>query len=780
MMNRQGLSWADALADRYRVDRELGQGGMAIVYLARDLRHDRLVALKVLRPELAAALGRDRFLREIQVTARLQHPHILPVFDSGETAGQLWYVMPFVDGETLRARMARDGPLPVGTAIQLAREVASALSYAHESGVVHRDIKPENILLSRQGQALVADFGIAKALDSEAMLTETGLALGTPAYMAPEQLLGERPVRPQADVYALGVVLYEMLEGSRPFAESAPAAMLAKRLTEGPPLISVRHPEVPPAIALLIRETLEVDPALRPDSGTALAERLQLPSGHTPAAITAASPLAPRRASRTWLVAAAALALAGVAGIFLPRRAPHDPGIAVLPFENRSADSAQAYLAEGVSDELTARLSAIPELQVSPRSSTIRFRGNQAAPEEIGRQLGVTYLLTGGVARNGDSVRISVELIDAPARRQRWSEVLVGPVRSLAVLVDSVAIAVAKTIVPSARVATARAGPVTRDSLAYDYYLLAQHHWNRFTEPDLRQSLAYSDSAIARDPAFVDAWIARANAYLSLASGNGSMTARDALGPLRQAVDTILVLDPRSGQAHSIRGLTFTWFDLDWATAEREFRQSFALDPRSTLAYTRAAFLESVQGHYDSAAALLRTAQSLEPTNVRAVGAGALVAYYARRYDEALATSQRALLLDPYFPPGLQFHSLALSALGRHSEAIAEARRAAENAPPVLTVLLVIVLAQADSLPAARDLTARLEGQVGETAIGAGLLYRAYAALGDADRVFFWLDRAIAERSWFVAFMNVDPVLDPYRADPRFRAAATRAGLPSP
>ena len=772
--------WANALADRYRVERELGRGGMAVVYLARDLKHDREVALKVLRPELSAALGRDRFTREIHVTARLQHPHILPVFDSGESAGQLWYTMPYVEGETLRARLGREGRLPVDIAVRVAHDVASALAYAHDAGVVHRDIKPENILLSRQGQALVADFGIAKAIASDDGLTETGLALGTPSYMAPEQILGERPVRPQADVYALGAVLYEMLSGTRPFGDSTPAAMLAKRLTDGAPLVSTRHPEVPEPIALLVRDMLEVDPARRPATGAALAERLQEAGLRAPAATVRVAPI--RAGPRPFRVLAAAGVLAlAVAGIVLSRRgSSNEASIGVLPFENRSGDSAQAYLSDGVSDELTARLSAIPELTVSPRSSSIRFRASQEAPDKIGKKLGVTYLLTGGVARHGDSVRISVELIDAPARRQRWSEVRTGPARSLALLVDSVALGVTRALVPSAPAATARTAPVTRDSLAYDYYLLAQHHWNRFTESDLRQSLTYSDSAIARDPAFVDAWIARANAYLSLASGNGSMTVREALGPLRQAVDTILALDPRSGQAHSIRGLTFTWFDVDWATADREFRQSFALDSRSALAYTRAAFLQVVQGHADSADALLRTAQALEPTNVRAAAAGALAGYYGRRYDDALDASRRALLLDPYFPPALQFHALALSALGRHSEAITEARRAAASPLPALTVSLAIVLAQADSLGAARDLVARLERQVGGQAIGAGLLYRAYAALGDADRVFFWLERAIGERSWFVAFINVDPVLDPYRTDPRFRAAVKRAGVPSP
>jgi serine/threonine-protein kinase len=770
--------WMSLLSDRYRAERELGRGGMAVVFLARDLKHDRDVALKVLRPELSAALGRDRFTREIQLTARLQHPHILPVFDSGETAGQLWYVMPYVEGETLRVRIARDGRLPVDAAIQLAREVASALAYAHDAGVVHRDIKPENILLSRQGQALVADFGIAKALSSDEALTETGLALGTPAYMPPEQVLGERPVRPQADVYALGVVLYEMLAGVRPFADSAPTAMLAKRLTDGAPLITAQRPEVPEAIAVLLRDMLEVDPARRPASGAAVAARLLDAGGHTPASTI---PLRASRpgASRFVLAGLGVLLIAGAAAFLLSRTpGTAEPTIGVLPFENRSGDSAQAYLSEGVSDELTARLSAIPELRVSPRSSAIRFRASQEAPDEIGRKLGVTYLLTGGVARHGDSVRISVELIDAPARRQRWSQVQVGPVRALASLVDSAAQAVTQRLVPSAPGLAGRMGPVTHDSLAYDYYLLAQHHWNRFTEPDLRRSLAYSDSAIARDPAYVDAWLGRANALIALASGNGSLTGREALGPLRQALDTALALDPRSGTAHAIRGLAYTWFEWDWNAADRDFRQALALEPSEALHYTRASFLQGALGRTDSALALIATAQRLEPTNIRSYPAQ--WAYNGRHYEQSLATARRALQLDPYFFGALQYEALSLSMLGRHTEAIASARRASTNPAPVFASTLAIVLAQADSLDAAREIIDTLEARVNRKPFGAVIMFRAYAALGDADRMFAWLDRAIAERSSAVAYLYVDPLLDPYRADPRFKAAIARAGLPPP
>ncbi len=248
------------LADAYALDRELGAGGMAVVFLAHDLKHNRHVALKVLRSEVGAAIGRDRFMREVAVTARLQHPHILPVFDSGESAGYLWYTMPYVDGETLRTRLARVGRLPLPDALSIARDVGAALAYAHDRGIVHRDVKPENILLTPQGQALVADFGIAAAPDSSSeRLTATGVGLGTPSYMSPEQVLGERVVQPQADVYAMAVVLYEMLAGHRPFTDGAPATMLARRFTEGAPSVATVRPDVPPSLAALVQRSLEVD-----------------------------------------------------------------------------------------------------------------------------------------------------------------------------------------------------------------------------------------------------------------------------------------------------------------------------------------------------------------------------------------------------------------------------------------------------------------------------------------------------------------------------------------
>ena len=265
-----------ALAGRYRIERELGAGGMATVYLAHDVRHDRKVALKVLRPELSAILGGERFLAEIKTTANLQHPHILSLFDSGEADGLVFYVMPFVEGESLRDRLTRERQLPVDEAVRIATEVADALAYAHQHGVVHRDIKPENILL-HGGHALVADFGIALAVsrsEGATRMTETGMSLGTPHYMSPEQAMGEREITPKADIYALGCVLYEMLAGEPPFTGPTPQAIIARVMTEEPRSLTLQRKTVPPHVEAAVRTALEKLPADRFESATAFGEAL--------------------------------------------------------------------------------------------------------------------------------------------------------------------------------------------------------------------------------------------------------------------------------------------------------------------------------------------------------------------------------------------------------------------------------------------------------------------------------------------------------------------------
>jgi serine/threonine-protein kinase len=771
-----------ALADRYRLERELGRGGMATVWRARDLRHERDVAIKVLRPELSAAIGADRFQREIRLTAQLQHPNILPVFDSGDADGVLWYAMPLVEGASLRDRLDREGRLPVGEATALVADVAGALAYAHRAGIVHRDIKPENILLAH-GHALVADFGIARAVAQSGgdKLTQTGMAIGTVAYMSPEQATSDPALDGRADQYSLACVLHEMLTGEVPFAGTSAPALLARRLTEPvPPL----PPEVavPTSVRGALARALEREPGAR----FATLDEFVKTLVDAPALPAATAPMAVRvlpSGRRTAVAVAVALAvLAVVATVALRGRwaaedASTDPSVAVLPFENRSADPEAAYVSDGVANELIVRLTADTSLRVSPRSSVARFRNSSRTLEDIAAELGVKHLVTGSVARLADSVRLDVELVDVAGHRQQWARQAVVARGALAGAVSELAAGIAGSLLPRSRASAA--APVTRDSLAYEAFLRGQFLFSRFNEADLRLAVEQFDRAIARDPRFAAAWVGRASALMSMVSGNGRIATREALADIRRATDSALALDPKLPTPYSLRGIMYTWFEWDSAAAAREFDRALALGSRDALVLQRAAFLQSVRANHDSALALNARARELEPENALMWAGAANFNFYARRFEAALASADRALELDPRFLPAMDFRARTLTRLGRATEALAAARRLVEAAPALAWThaTQAEVLAAADSLPAARALVDSLERtpEAGQTFPSA--LARAHAALGNRGRAIDWLERALRERSSAIAYLQVEPAYDSLRGEPRFIQLLVDAGL---
>jgi len=380
-----------ALADRYRIERELGAGGMATVYLANDLRHDREVAIKVLHTDVAGALGHDRFTREIRLAASLTHPHILPLYDSGEADGLLFFVMPVMRGETLRERLQHEGRLSLDVATRLMDEVADALDYAHRQGIVHRDIKPENILL-HEGHAIVADFGIGKALAAAretSTLTQVGITVGTPAYMSPEQAAGEE-LDGRSDLFALGCVLYEALVGEPAFTGSSAAALIARRFVHTPPNVTAARAEVPAALATLVMQLLAREVQDRPATAAEVVSRLRTPSSPQTAA---ARP------------------------VFVSKNS-----IAVLPFVNMSADAENEFLSDGLTEEIITDLSRISSLHVTSRTSCMQHKASAKDLREIGAALGVRYLLTGSVRRAGSALRIAAQLVQALDDRQLWGD----------------------------------------------------------------------------------------------------------------------------------------------------------------------------------------------------------------------------------------------------------------------------------------------------------------------------------------------------------------------
>jgi eukaryotic-like serine/threonine-protein kinase len=657
-----------ALAERYSVERELGRGGMATVFLAHDLRHDRAVALKVLHPELAATLGPERFQREIRLAARLQHPHILTVHDSGVAAGNLWFTMPFVEGESLRDRLTRERQLSVEDALRITREAAQALQYAHGHGVIHRDVKPENLLLTTDGNTLVADFGIAHGLvgEDDERLTSTGVVIGTPAYMSPEQAAGDRQVDARSDIYSLGCVLYEMLAGEPPFTAPTAQAMLVKRLSD--PVPSVRHarPSVPEHVEQALLKALAPVVADRHANAAEFARALQ----PTPAG-PATGPTVPHAAAipgtggrRRVPVAAMALVLGvliGLGVLFAWRRSHPDADasgakvLAVLPFENLG-DSADAYFADGVANDLRTKLTQLRGLQVIARGSSNEYRKTSKTQQQIARELGVDYLLTATVqwekvAGGASRVRVTPELVDVRpghAPQSRWGQQFDAAMTSVFQVQADIAGQVAQALNVALGDSTQRelAAKPTQSLPAYDAFLRGEAAFQgRADPPSLRQAVAGYEQAVALDSSFALAWCQLGRAQASLYLNSTPTPARAEAA--RRAAEQARALAPTRPEGHQALGLYYAAVLVDNPRALTEDSTALALAPGNAELLGVVGRDELSLGRSEAARGHLEQAARLDPRSVTVARRLGLLFLHARRYPEAQQAYDRALRLAP-------------------------------------------------------------------------------------------------------------------------------------
>ncbi|HWC75277.1 MAG TPA: protein kinase, partial [Gemmatimonadales bacterium] len=570
----------EGLSGQYAIERELGRGGMATVYLARDLKHHRAVALKVLRPELAVALGPERFLREIEIAAQLTHPHILPIHDSGEAAGLLYFVMPYVEGETLRDRLNREKQLPVDEAIQIARDVASALAYAHSHDIVHRDIKPENILLVA-GQAVVSDFGIARGIDAAGgeKLTATGVSVGTPLYMSPEQASGRGQLDGRADIYSLGCVLYEMLAGEPPFTGPTAESVVHQHLATAPPRLTVLRPTVSCGLDAIVCRALAKVPADRYPNAVQLAEALACVA--TSREALTPPPSRRRRGLAIGAAVAAALLIVGVASTLWRTSSPSSSSggakvqsLAVLPLANLSADPAQSYFADGMTDLLITHLARTPYLRVTSRTSTLRFRSGDTSIPDIGRALHVDLVIEGSVMREGQRVRINAQLIKAPTDEHVWANSFEGDLSHVLALQQRVAEAIAAQIGVKLAfwhsAATATANPQAQEEYMRGIYYYGMG--------DMKQSARALEAAVRLDPDHALAYAALARTYYFIAFF-GDLPPREAFERMEQAATKAVDKDPSLASAYGSLALVKLHRDWDWAGAEQYFRRALDLNP---------------------------------------------------------------------------------------------------------------------------------------------------------------------------------------------------------
>ena len=761
-----------ALSNRYRIERELGAGGMATVYLAHDVKHDRKVAIKVLKPELAAVLGAERFLSEIKVTANLQHPNLLPLFDSGEADGLLYYVMPYVEGETLRARLQREQQFPVDETVRLVALMAGALDFAHARGVVHRDLKPENILL-QAGQPVVADFGIALAVSNAggARITQTGLSLGTPHYMSPEQAAGDHVVDGRSDQYALAALTYEMLTGEPPHSGATAQVIIARLMTETPRSLASARPAVSKGIDAAVQRALSKAPADR------FATCGDFARGLTSDVVAGATP------SRSWVrVAAGVLTAAAIVAAIVTwqRRAPvagaNLSSIAVLPFADRSATGTDAHFGDGIAETLISALAKVPGLEVAARTSAFSFRGKADDLAEIGRKLSVATVLEGSVQRAGDRVRITSQLVNIGTGRTLWAETFDRAAADIFAVQDEVAREVitvlkGRLLAEQSAVHTANA---TRDPEAYDLYLRGRFHWNRRNAADLTKAIGLFESAIARDSTFALAWVGLADAWVTSAFWSGNPTA--ALPRARVAAERAVALDPTLGEGLATLAYLLMVQDWNWAASDSVFRLAIARTPRYATALKWHADLMEVLEHREESLAQLKRARDLDPLSP--------IIYYnlgftetsLGRSAEAIASFEKALELDPALPAALEGASREYLEIGDTAKYFAARSRldavSRIAGAPVEVLRRAFVAGGREGIWRAQLAAPNTRDLPFDRAMW-------HARLGENDAAFRELERAYTTRSIWMPYINSSTYFKKsFRRDPRFAAMRERMHLP--
>jgi serine/threonine protein kinase/Tfp pilus assembly protein PilF len=737
----------DALAERYAIERELGRGGMATVYLAQEHKHARQVAIKVLHDELAASLGAERFLREIAIVARLSHPHIVPLIDSGDADGVLYYVSPYVAGGSLRDRLVRERRLPVRDALRIAREVGHALDYAHRNGFVHRDVKPENILFA-DGQAVLADFGVARTYGARAteaptdMVTEAGLALGTPAYMSPEQATGDDELGTTSDVYSLACVVYEMLAGEPPLLGTSARATIAKQVTEIPRPIRALRPEVPPAAEQALAKALAKAPEDRHASVAEFIESLH------------AEALDEHRLHTS-----------------LTRT------IAVLPFVNASPDPENEYLSDGITDELIDALAKVEGLRVASRSSVFALKGKPRDVRAIGALLGAREVLEGTVRKSGDRLRITAQLSSAEDGRLLWSQRYDRTLHDVFAIQDELA----RTIVDTLRVtsfADLAAQPkrrYTQSVTAYGLYLRGRYAWNTRSQEGVLEAIRFFEQAIVEDPQYALAYTGLSDAY-ALQLDYRSVPVAEGFALAKHYARQALALDETLPEAHASLAWVLFVYDWQWGEARREFRRSIELDPQYATAHQWYAFLLASRGRLDEALVEGHTAQELDPTSVSVRRTLGWLYYYARRYEQARYHLARAVAMNPDAEETRRVLGLTLALEGQLDEAERVLRDATtmRGSGTYTSATLGLALARAGKRAEAEAVLAELEALGARGYVSPVAFATLNIGLERIDAALDWAERAHEERRGWLAYLDVNPLLDPLRGHPRFEALAAQ------
>ncbi len=737
-----------AVADRYRIEEEIGHGGMAAVYLAEDLRHARKVAIKVLLPGSAGqSYEPERFLREIRIAAQLSHPQILPVHDSGEIDGMLYFVMPYAGCETLRDRLTTKGALPIDAALRITQAIAAALGYAHRHNVIHRDIKPENILL-QEGEPVVADFGVATAISAaggdNVYITDRGFTVGTPAYMSPEQASADRDLDGRSDIYSLGCVLFEMLAGSPPFSGSSARATMARHAIEAPPLIRSLRPMVPAAVEISLQRALAKTPGERFSTMAEFCDALVAP----PPAPTAFG--------------------------------PESRAIAVLPFVNSSADPENEYFSDGITDELITALTKVEGLRVASRTSVFALKNAREDVRALGARLDVSAVLEGTVRRAGNRLRITVQLADVTDGRTLWSERYDREMADVFAIQDEIAGTIVRTLRSTLVGELGDPTPVrySANVRAYSLYLKGRFWWNRRSQAAIKEGIRFFEQAIEEDPGYALAYSGLADSYALDLDYRGAPVV-EGMERARAEARKAIALDETLAEAHtSLAWVTFI-YDWDWVGAEREFNRAIELNPRYSTARQWHSWFLVAMGRFDEALAEGRAAIELDPLSVSIRRSMGWLQYYARHFDGALDNLRRALAMNPTSEETHRLLGLVYAQQGLYDEAAAAFQEAVANSETDLLSYAGLgqVAALRGQVDGARAVLRELEERQLTRYVSPVAPAMIQLALGEVDAAFDLLERAHQDRRGWLAYLRIEPMFDPLRSDSRFASLLQRMRL---
>ena len=783
------------LIGHYRIESLIGVGGMGEVFLARDEQLGRKAALKLLPEHLTADEAQlSRFKAEARTASALNHPNILTVYEIGSEGNVRFIATEFIEGVTLRPLLA-DEKMNLRTALEIAVQVASALTAAHEAGVVHRDIKPENIMLRPDGYVKVLDFGIAKLTEegparehhelatTSGLQTRPGLVLGTGRYMSPEQARGQK-VDARSDIWSLGVVLYEMVVGIPPFLGETPSDCIASILTKELPPLSGVLPDVPLKLEEILQKALRKDRDERYQTAGELLGDLHTLKGELELAGPARAGVIVRQIKRhkrgVLLMLAAAILAAGAfayAFFFVASPPPNEKSIAVLPFENLSEEKSSAYFADGIQDEILTRLSKIADLKVISRTSTQRYKHTSQSPSQIAHQLGVANLLEGSVQKTNDQVRVNVQLITAANDTHLWAETYDRELTDIFVVESDIATTIAKTL--QARLTGAEEAAIAKRPTAnrevYELCLKGRFFWNKRTAADLRKAIEYFNQALDKDPSYAPAYAGLTDAYLIL-SQYGAASPADSFPQAIAAAKKAIELDDTLAEAHTSLACSLAYYDFDFEQSVKEFERAIELDPNyATAHHWLSNGVLSALGRFERAITEGKRAVELDPLSLVINADLGQDFFYARRYDEAIAHLRKTIEMDPRFYFAHWVLGTALQLKGQLSDAIAEYSKAVElNDDPSVLALLGQAYARAGQRDEAQKILVRLSGEAKSRYVQAYSFVLMYLALGDKERAIDEMERGYRERDANVAQIKTDPMLDDLRGNQRFEALANQ------